>query len=155
MIVVAALNGHTIAGGCMLALACDYRVMATGKAKIALNEIDFGSSVLAGSTEMLRFQVGSRNAAEILYSGTMYSAEEAQSVGLIEQTASPNEVMAAAFHAAADLAAKHPPAFTSIKHLLRQSIAEKMREEEAESIRKFVDIWYSDTVRENLSKIKN
>ena len=75
-------------------------------------------------------------------------------MGLIEQIASPNEVMAAAFCAAADLAAKHPTAFTSIKHLLRQSVAEKMRKGETESIRKFVDIWYSDTLRENLSKIE-
>jgi Delta3-Delta2-enoyl-CoA isomerase len=59
--VVAALNGHTIAGGCMLALACDYRVIVSGKAKI-FNEIGFGSSVFAGSMEMLRFWVGSANA---------------------------------------------------------------------------------------------
>ncbi len=55
--IVAALNGHTIAGGCMLALACDNRVMASGKAKISLNEIGFGSSLFAGSVEMLRFLV--------------------------------------------------------------------------------------------------
>ncbi|MDJ0782120.1 MAG: enoyl-CoA hydratase/isomerase family protein [Desulfosarcinaceae bacterium] len=152
--VVAALNGHTIAGGCMLALACDYRVMATGNAKIALNEIDFGSTVLAGSIEMLRFQVGNRNATKILYSGTMYSAEEAQALRLIEQMTSPNAVKAAAVRVAADLAAKHPPAFASMKHLLRQSVAEKMRDGEADAIQKFVDIWYSATLRENLTKIQ-
>ncbi len=53
--VVAALNGHTIAGGCMLALACDYRIMNTGRAKISLNEITFGASVLAGGTEICDF----------------------------------------------------------------------------------------------------
>ena len=47
--VVAALNGHAVAGGCMLALACDYRIMVSGKAKISSNEIAFGSSVFAGS----------------------------------------------------------------------------------------------------------
>lgn len=83
--VVAALNGHAIAGGCMLALACDRRVMVTGKAKISLNEISFGSSIFAGSTEMLRFCVGGRNATQILYSGAMYSAEEAQGLGLIDK----------------------------------------------------------------------
>ncbi|UCD90702.1 MAG: enoyl-CoA hydratase/isomerase family protein, partial [Desulfobacterales bacterium] len=64
--IVAALNGHTIAGGGMLALACDYRVMVSGRAKISLNEISIGSSVFAGSTEMLRFCVGNRNATEVL-----------------------------------------------------------------------------------------
>src|ERR1700741_1502 len=53
--VVAALNGHTIAGGCMIAIACDYRLMISGKAKISLNELTFGSTVFAGSIEMLKF----------------------------------------------------------------------------------------------------
>ena len=69
--------GHTVAGGCMLALACDRRVMARGKGKISLNEIGFGSSVFAGSVEMLRFAVCSRNAQEILYSGALYDADQA------------------------------------------------------------------------------
>ncbi len=75
--VIAALNGHTIAGGCMLANACDFRVMVAEKAKIALNEITFGASVFAGSVAILKFCVGSRNAETILYSGTMYSPCEA------------------------------------------------------------------------------
>src|SRR5512133_1084020 len=60
--VIAALNGHTIAGGCMLALACDFRIMAAGRAKISLNEITFGASVFAGSVAMLKFLVGGKNA---------------------------------------------------------------------------------------------
>src|SRR5262249_57815980 len=81
--VVAALNGHTIAGGCMLALACDYRVIVSGKAKISLNEIGFGSSVFAGGVEMLRFWVGGANAPNILYLGGMYPAEAGKRLGLV------------------------------------------------------------------------
>jgi len=79
---VAALNGHAVAGGCMLALAADAAIAALGNAKIALNEIAFGSSVFAGSTEMLRFRTGAR-ASEVLYSGAMYApaaAHEKQSM---------------------------------------------------------------------------
>src|SRR5271165_7211785 len=89
---VAALNGHTIAGGCMLALACDYRVMVSGKAKISLNEITFGSSLFAGSLRMLKFVVGERNAQAVAYSGTMYTAEEAQELGLVDQVSSDDKV---------------------------------------------------------------
>ena len=60
--VVAAINGHAVAGGCMLATACDARIMAEGSAKIGLNEIGFGSSLFAGSLAMLRFWVGERRA---------------------------------------------------------------------------------------------
>lgn len=152
--VVAALNGHTIAGGCMLALACDSRVMVAGKAKISLNEIAFGSTVFAGSTEMLRFCVGSANASKVLYSGAMYPAEEAMSFGLVDEVATEHDLMDVAFNMAAALASKHPPAFASIKSLLRRSIAEEMIRRERESIKELVDIWYSENTWVNLQDIK-
>jgi len=152
--VVTALNGHTVAGGCMLALACDYRVMVTGKARISLNELGFGASVFAGITEMLRFTVGSANAAKVLYSGTMYSAEEAKSIGLIDEAAAEPDLMNAAFKMASTLGSKHPPAFAGIKSLLRRTIAEDMIRRERESIKEFVDIWYSEHTWANLKNIR-
>jgi len=152
--VVAALNGHTIAGGCMLALACDYRVMVTGKARISLNELSFGASVFAGITEMLRFTVGSANAAKVLYSGSMYSAEEAKGIGLIDEVIAEQDLMGAAFKMASTLGSKYPPAFSGIKSLLRKTIAEDMMRREKESIREFVDIWYSEHTWANLKNIK-
>jgi Delta3-Delta2-enoyl-CoA isomerase len=152
--VVAALNGHTIAGGCMLALACDYRVMATGKGRIALNELSFGASVFAGITEMLRFTVGSANATRVLYWGSMYSPEEAKSIGLIDEAAAEPDLMNAAFKMASALGSKHPPAFASMKSLLRKSVAEDIMRREKESITEFVDIWYSEHTWANLKNIK-
>lgn len=152
--VVAAVNGHAIAGGCMLALACDHRVMVGGPAKISLNEIRFGSSVLAGATEMLRFWVGSAHATTVLVSGAMYSAEEAKGLGLIEDVAAEDELMDVACTVAAELAAKAQPAFASIKSLLRRRIVEAMRSRERESIEEFVDIWYSDATRAHLRNIR-
>jgi 3,2-trans-enoyl-CoA isomerase len=152
--VVAALNGHTIAGGCMLALACDYRVMATGKGKISLNELTFGASVFAGITEMLRFAVGSANAAKVLYSGSMYSAEEAKAIGLIDELAAEQDLMAAAVKMASALGSKNPPAFAGIKSLLRKTTAEDMMRREGQSINEFVDIWYSEHTWANLQNIK-
>ncbi|MBI5580989.1 MAG: enoyl-CoA hydratase/isomerase family protein [Deltaproteobacteria bacterium] len=151
--VVAALNGHTIAGGCMLALACDNRVMVAGKGKISLNEIAFGSSVFFGSAEMLRFWIGSANATKVLYSGAMYSAEEAMSLGLVQEVLTEDNLMVQARRIASDLASKHSPAFTSIKSLLRKPIAEGMMQRERASIREFVDIWYSEHTWANLQKI--
>lgn len=152
--VVAALNGHTMAGGCMLALACDHRVMTTAGAKIALNEIGFGSSVFAGSTEMLRFWVGNANATAILYSGAMYQAEEAKMLGLIHEASTEQNFTATVENAASVLGAKASLAFSSIKSLLRKSVAEEMRQREAGSVKEFVDIWYSEATWANLQKIK-
>jgi len=152
--IVAALNGHTIAGGCMLALACDRRIMVSGKARISLNEIAFGSSVFAGSTEMLRFWVGDKNATEVLYSGAMYSAEEAETLGLIDQAVTEENLTPVAMAKAMELGKKYNPAFAGIKSLLRRSIVEDMKSRERKSIVEFVEIWYSDHTWENLKNIK-
>jgi 3,2-trans-enoyl-CoA isomerase len=152
--IVAALNGHAIAGGCMLALACDSRIMVSGKAKISLNEISFGSSVFAGSVEMLKFCVGQKNAESVLYSGALYSAEEAIHLGLIDQISSSENLMDDARKAAQDFIAKEISAFRAIKGLLRKPVAEEMVKREKDSIREFVDIWYSEETWKNLEKIK-
>jgi len=152
--IIAALNGHTIAGGCMLSLACDKRIMVGGKYKISLNEISFGSSVFAGSTEMLRFWIGSANATQLLYSGAMYTATEAMGLGLIDVVTTQQDLMAQAGKIASDIATKHLPAFSSIKKLLRQNVAQKMMQNEEQSISEFVDIWYSQPTWTNLQNIQ-
>ena len=152
--VVAALNGHTVAGGCMLATACDLRLMVTGKARVSLNEITFGASVFAGAVETLRCCTGHKNAQQILYSGAMYSAVEAHSLGLVDEVTTAEELSERALAAANELAARAPAAFASIKRLLRRSAAEEGRRREHDSILEFVDIWYSEGTWRNLQKIK-
>jgi enoyl-CoA hydratase/carnithine racemase len=151
---VAALNGHAIAGGCMLALACDYRIMVSGKAKISLNEITFGSSVFAGSVAMLKFLVGEKNAQAVLYEGTMYSAEAASHLGMIDQVSSNETLTEDAREVAKRLGAKDAAAFRSIKGLLRAPVAEDMAKDEEQSVREFVTIWYSDATWKNLQAIR-
>jgi enoyl-CoA hydratase/carnithine racemase len=152
--VVAALNGHTVAGGLMLALACDRRFMAAGKGKVALNELAFGSSVFAGSVEMLRFAVGNRNAEEILYTGAMYLPEEALRLGLVDEVCSGEELLGKAMVAARELSGKSQPAFQSMKRLLRGPVVEEMRRRESASISEFVDIWYSEATWRNIQEIR-
>jgi Delta3-Delta2-enoyl-CoA isomerase len=152
--VVASLNGHTIAGGCMIAVACDYRIMVSGKAKISLNEITFGSSVLSSSVEMLKNAVGSKNAEYVLKSGAMFSAEEANQLGMIDAVTPEENLPAKTSAVARDFVQKDPVAFRSIKNLLRQPVAVKIREKEADSILEFVDIWYSERTRGNLQAIR-
>ena len=150
--IVAALNGHAIAGGCMLALACDRVVMAESSAKISLNEIGFGSSVFAGSTEMLLFRAGSR-ASDVLYSGMMYSAAEAEAIGLVDDVVAAEALLDRALGIARELGSRRPAAFASIKALLRKPVADAMGSREAASIAAFVDIWYSEPTWSNLRGI--
>ena len=141
---IAALNGHTIAGGCMIALPADYRIMVSGKAKISLNEITFGASVFAGSVAMLTFLLGGRHARDVLYEGTMFTAEQALRFGLIDQISTDGQLMRDARDVARRLADKDPAAFRSIKRLLRTPVAHEMAAREKQFIQEFVDIWYSE-----------
>jgi enoyl-CoA hydratase/carnithine racemase len=152
--VIMAINGHAIAGGCMLASAGDYRLMVTGRARISLNEVTFGSSVFAGSVEMLKYIVGGRNAETILLAGEMFSAEEAEKLGLVDKVVSGENLLKESFSLAEKLLEKDLRAYTSIKHLLRKPVARQMIELESGSIKEFIDIWYSESTREQLKGIQ-
>lgn len=151
---VAALNGHTIAGGCMISLACDWRVMVSGKSRIALNEIDFGASLFAGSVEMMRFRAGSANAETAILSGRMYAPEEALELGIVSEVVSDADLEKCARTKALEMASKDPAAFRSIKLLSRKDTAEVMKRKERDSILEFIDIWYSESTWSRLQEKK-
>jgi Delta3-Delta2-enoyl-CoA isomerase len=152
--VLAALNGHTVAGGCMIASACDMRVMVSGKAKISLNEINFGSSLFPGSAVMLQYCVGTRNAEIVAFTGAMFSAEEAKALGLIDQVESEDTLYATVTALAQECAKRYGPAYESIKMLLRKDTAEEMKRKDHLYRDEMVDIWYSETTWKQLQNIK-
>lgn len=152
--VLAAVNGHAIAGGCMLALACDRRLVVAEGARIGLNEITFGSSVFAGSVEMLRALVGQARAERVLFSGAMHPAADALALGLVDRVLRAADLLPAAIEEARELADRHAAAYGHMKRMLRGPVLEAMHAREAESIREFVGVWYSDPTRELLSRIE-
>jgi enoyl-CoA hydratase/carnithine racemase len=151
--VIAAINGHAIAGGCMLAAACDRRIMMTGRGRIALNEVTFGSTVFHGAMEMFKYLCG-RKAEIIAGLGAMYSAEEALNLGLIDEIADVDDLKIKTIDQAGKYLAVDPVAFKAIKELLRGPVFERMREGEADSIQRFIEIWYSPSTREKLKGIQ-
>ncbi len=124
--------------------------MVSGKAKISLNEINFGSSLFAGSVEIIKLWLGQKNAETAVYTGAMYAAEEALQLGLIHQVSTDAELAANARSMAEQYAAKDGVAFRSIKHLLRKPLADEIRRREKDSLLEFVDIWYSEATWEKL-----
>lgn len=92
MPVAAALTGHAPAGGCALALCCDYRVMArsTDPARplqIGLNEVQVGLAVPDGIQHLMRRVVGVHRAERLLVAGAMLTAEQAEAIGLVDALA--------------------------------------------------------------------
>lgn len=152
--VIAALNGHAVAGGCMLSNACDYRIVAEGKAKTSLNELAFGSTVFAGSVAILRAVAGQVNAERVLITGYLFDNEQSLKHGLVNEVIAADELMVRARRKAEKYGVMHGPSYASIKRLLRQPIVDSYKNLEAASIDEFIDIWYSDTLRKNLKEIK-
>ena len=85
--VVAALAGHSPAGGCVLALCCDYRIMAEGPYRIGLNETQVGLVAPEGIQALLARMVGAHRAEHLLVAGEMVDADEALRIGLVSRIA--------------------------------------------------------------------
>ena len=85
--VVAAIAGHAPAGGCVLALCCDYRVMASGPYRIGLNETQVGLVAPDGIQQLLRRVVGAYRAERLLVAGELVDAERALALGLVDELA--------------------------------------------------------------------
>ena len=117
--------------------------------------IGFGSSLFAGSLELLRFWVGERRAQELVYAGALHGPEQALSLGLVDACVAGADLMDEARKRLDELVVKSPRAFRSIKRLLRQPVLEEMQRREEASIQEFVEIWYSDETRAELEKIKS
>lgn len=83
--VVAALAGHSPAGGCVLALCCDYRVMADGPYRIGLNETQVGLVAPEGVQALLARVVGPHRAERLLVSGALLDASQALDIGLVDE----------------------------------------------------------------------
>lgn len=83
--VVAALAGHSPAGGCVLALCCDYRVMADGPFRIGLNETQVGLVAPEGIQSLLARVVGPHRAERLLVGGALIEASEAHAIGLVDE----------------------------------------------------------------------
>jgi enoyl-CoA hydratase len=105
MPVVAAINGHAIAGGCVLALQADVRLAAAGDYRIGLNEVQIGLGLPAVVLETLRAQVSPASLGPVALEGRLLAPEEARALGLVEAVVPPAVLLEQARGRAAGLAA--------------------------------------------------
>jgi enoyl-CoA hydratase/carnithine racemase len=116
---VAEICGHAVGGGCELALACDFRVMSQGEARIGCPEITLGIVPGGGGTQRLPRLVGRAKAAELLLLGERLTAGEAVSIGLVTRAcAGPEETRSAALELAGRLAGLPASGLRLIKRCL-------------------------------------
>jgi enoyl-CoA hydratase len=120
--VIAAINGHAMGGGCELALVCDFRFMAKGKAKIGLPEVKLGILPGAGGLQRLPRLIGKAKAMEMIIEGSLLSAEEALEIGLVHKVFNPAELFDQTFKYAEDLAKQATLAIGMIKKCINRGL---------------------------------
>jgi enoyl-CoA hydratase len=139
--VVAAVNGHAIAGGCVIALACDARLMAEGTGRIGLPELLVGVPFPTAPLEVVRFALPADKVQSLIYTGGTVSAHEALGVGLVDEVVAPDTLLTRAQELARQLALVPPPAFRLTKQALRAAALERIEKAGEVQDRAALEIW--------------
>ncbi|MFC1619186.1 enoyl-CoA hydratase/isomerase family protein [Candidatus Neomarinimicrobiota bacterium] len=148
--IVAAITGHAVAGGCILAICCDHRFIAEGHKLMGLNEIKLGVPVPYPAHCILHQLVGDANARELMYLGEFIEPEDALKASLVDQVLPLHDVRPKAIEFAATLGGLSRSAFRVMKQNHTQPVVTRIHEqlEEKESI--FVEHWYGKDTRKIL-----
>ncbi len=149
--VVAAINGHAIAGGCVLACCADRRIMARGGGRIGVTELLVGVPFPALAFEIVRFAVPPRYLPEFTFGGATYDTGTALQRGWVDEVVDADALMGQATAAAQKLARLSPPAFAQAKKQLRLPVAERLECSGAATDKIVADIW---TASETLGYIR-
>lgn len=149
---VAAINGHAIAGGAVLACCADRRVMARECGRIGVTELLVGVPFPALAFEIVRFAVPPRRLSEFTLSGATYASDEAVKRGWVDEIAEPGEVLADALAVAQELALLSPPAFAQTKSQIRQSVRECLAASGTATDKAVTEIW---TAPDTLARIRD
>lgn len=155
--VVAAVNGHAIAGGCVLAACADVTLMAEGRGRIGVPELAVGVPFPRVAVEVLRHAVGDVAARRMMLGAQTYPTGQAQALGIVDEVLPADDLLGAAVERARTIATAVPPdTFALTKAQLRRDACARMdgHAEEAEAvmalwIRRVADGWtarYLDSV---------
>ena len=149
---VCAMQGHTIAGGAVLALATDFRIGAKGKKQFGMNEVKLGLPIPYASDLILRQLVSDSLANQLTYGGTFMTMESLEHSGLMHSVESTDQVESAAIELLSSFAKNNGPAFAQIKSFRTQAIAQSYEANRIKTNEKFKEIWFSPETREKLQE---
>jgi enoyl-CoA hydratase len=150
MPLVAAVNGHAIAGGCVLAMQADLRIAADRESRIGLNETQLGIGLPPVVLETLRFQVLPTSLPALTMEGRLFTPREALQLGLVHELAPEADLLETALRRAAALAALPPAGVRQVKADLRRAAARAARDSSAEQAEQWLDSWFDPGAQERL-----
>jgi enoyl-CoA hydratase len=150
--VIAAVNGHAIAGGCVLACAADRRLMARDSGRIGVTELLVGVPFPPMAFEIMRFVAQSRFLHELIFASATYPPDEGLERGLVDEVVDPAELLDSAMAAAEALAALAPVTFALMKQQVRQPVQDHLNRHAEAFNAKTDDIW---TAPETAARIRD
>jgi enoyl-CoA hydratase/carnithine racemase len=149
---VACVNGHAIAGGCILAIACDYRVAANvDHARIGLNEVAIGLRFPPMILRLLRYRLGDSNLEKAVLGGRLHSPQAALDLGLVDEVA--DDALAVAKKHLAALSSHPPDAYAAAKAALRSGVTDVSAEESRAFVEEVVPVWVSEPVKAQIRAV--
>jgi enoyl-CoA hydratase/carnithine racemase len=152
---VAAINGHAIAGGCILAAACDHRIMTEGNGRIGIPELAVGVPFPALPMQIIAARLGDGPLRDLVFSGRTVQIDEAKALGLIDEKCPAGMLLDRATEVAQKLAAIPARAFALTKEAFYSPILERANQL-ADLNERVVDAWMQpdtyDTIRRYLEK---
>jgi enoyl-CoA hydratase len=138
---VAAVNGHAIAGGCVLACCADRRIAARDGGRIGVTELLVGVPFPPLAFEVMRFATAPQYFQDGILSGATFQPDVALARGLVDEVVEPAAMLDRAFAAAEQLAALSPPAFVMSKRQIRQPVTERMERDGSRLDATAAEIW--------------
>ncbi|TKC60344.1 enoyl-CoA hydratase/isomerase family protein [Pedobacter hiemivivus] len=150
---VAAINGHSPAGGCVIALACDYRVMAEGKYIIGLNEVPVGIIVPNSIFNLYAFWIGTANASRSLLEGKLFSPEEALQIGLVDELVNPASIITAAERKVRKYMGMERNTWEQSKLSIRKDLITSTSADQSEALAVMLKQWWAPSTRSILKTI--
>lgn len=141
---VAAITGHSPAGGAVIALHCDYRVMVSGPAKIGLNETQVGLAVPECVQYALSRLVGRHRAERMLVAGAMIDSATAQQYGLVDELAEPGQVVEQSLAWLRGTLALPRQAMLHTRAIARDDLVQAVSDPNRLDLDRFLDDWMGE-----------
>lgn len=145
---IAAVNGHAVAGGCILACACDYRVMAQGSGRIGTPELVVGVPFPSVAMEILRLTLPAHRLQALIYGGLTCSPDEALAQGFVDELTPADSLVDRALAIARRLGALPRASFALTKRLVRQPSLDRVKTEARSIDPEVLEAWASPAVRD-------
>src|SRR4051812_13420679 len=155
---IAAVNGHAVAGGCVLALQADVRIGADRDARIGLNETRIGIGLPGPVLETLRSQVPGSSLTPLALEGRLVSPREALQLGLVHEVVPEAQLVERCLERADALARLPPAGLRMVMNSLRRDAATAARALEHTESERWLDTWFAPEsqarLRETVARLR-